>query len=186
MQQIDFVRLLTGMTTTGGSVPVPWVARTEQERTALLDADFPMFAPRLLAICRALGGDAAEDAVQDTYLLARKQIGQLRDLDALEPWLTTIAVRQCIRHHRRRRWILDRLSSFLPDDLVVPSTDLELRGLVEDLPPRERTLIVLHYGYGYSLREVADLLGLSHTNVRSIAARTRRRLLQRWKEAYHD
>ena len=77
------------------------MGRTEQERTALLDADFPMIAPRLLAICRALGGDAAEDAVQDTYLLARKQIGQLRDLDALEPWLTTIAVRQCIRHHER-------------------------------------------------------------------------------------
>ena len=102
MQQIDFVRLLTGMTTTGESVRVSGVGRTEQERTALLDADFPMIAPRLLAICRALGGDAAEDPVQDTYLLARKQIGQLRDLDALEPWLTTIAVRQCIRHHRRR------------------------------------------------------------------------------------
>ena len=61
------------MTTTGESVPVSWVARTEQERTALLDADFPMIVPRLLAICRALAGDAAEDAVQDTYLLARKR-----------------------------------------------------------------------------------------------------------------
>ncbi len=174
------------MTTTGESVPVSWVARTEQERTALLDADFPMIVPRLLAICRALAGDAAEDAVQDTYLLARKRIGQLRDLDALEPWLTTIAVRQCIRYHRRRRWIMDRLSRLSPPDPIVPSTDLGLRGLVEDLPPRERAVIVLHYGYGYSLLEVADLLGLSHTNVRSIAARTRRRLLQRWKEADHD
>ena len=81
---------------------------------------------------------------------------------------------------------MDRLSRLSPPDPIVPSTDLGLRGLVEDLPPRERAVIVLHYGYGYSLLEVADLLGLSHTNVRSIAARTRRRLLQRWKEADHD
>ena len=55
--------------------------------------------------------------------------------------------------------------------------------LVEQLPIRSRAVLVLHHGYGYSLAEVAEILGLTHTNVRSIAARSRRRLMDRAKEA---
>jgi RNA polymerase sigma factor (sigma-70 family) len=51
------------------------------------------------------------------------------------------------------------------------------------LPPRERTVLVLHYGHGYQLDEIATLLDLTHTNVRSIIARTRKRLFHAWRMA---
>lgn len=156
------------------------------ERVAILDERFPAFTPRLLAICRALAGDLAEDVVQETYLQGRKRLDQLRDLDALEPWLTTIAVRQCIRHHRGRRRLFDLLPHL---GRLVPASvtsDLALRELIEALPVRGRSVLVLHYGYGYRLHEVAALLDLSHTNVRSVIARTRKRLLKQWKEGTDD
>ena len=76
----------------------------------------------------------------------------------------------------------DRFADLLPKSSSnIP--DIGLRELVEQLPVRSRAVLVLHHGYGYSLAEVADILGLSHTNVRSIAARSRRRLMDRAREA---
>jgi DNA-directed RNA polymerase specialized sigma24 family protein len=41
----------------------------------------------------------------------------------------------------------------------------------------------LHYGHGYRLEEIAVLLDLTHTNVRSIIARARKRLFASWRRA---
>jgi RNA polymerase sigma-70 factor (ECF subfamily) len=153
-----------------------------RQRLHVLDERFEQLRPRLVGICRSVAGEAAEDAVHDAYLHARRSIHQLRDLDALDGWLTTIALRQCISGHRRARRLRDRLGKLLPRN--PPGTsDLGLRELVERLPVRSRAVLVLHHGYGYSLAEVADILGLTHTNVRSIAARSRRRLMDQLREA---
>ena len=63
------------------------------------------------------------------------------------------------------------------------ASDIGLRELVEKLPPRERTVLVLHYGHGYRLEEIAVILDLTHTNVRTVIARTRKRLYADWRKA---
>lgn len=151
-------------------------------RLALLDERFAQIRPRLVGVCRSLAGDAAEDAVQDAYLAARRAVGSLRDLAAIDGWLTTIAVRQCISGHRRIRRLRDRLADLLPRQ-AAPEPDLGLRELLDRLPARSRAVLVLHHGYGYSLAEVADILGISHTNARSISARARQRLMEQAREA---
>lgn len=151
-----------------------------------LDQRFPEIRDRLVAICRSVGGDAAEDAVQDAYLVARRTIGQLRDTEAMDGWLTTIAIRRCIDRHRRDARFRDRLPALFHRQRQNDARDLGLTELVEQLPSRHRAVTVLHYGYGYSLPEVAILLGLSHTNVRSIVMRARRRLYAAWQEANND
>ena len=151
-------------------------------RLNVLDEHFEQLRPRLVGICRAIAGDAAEDAVHDAYLAARRSVGALRDLDAIDGWLTTIALRECISGRRRSRRLRLRLAELLPrQSAAMP--DLGLRELVEALPIRSRAVLVLHHGYGYSHAEVAEVLGLSHTNVRSIAARARRRLMDQAQEA---
>lgn len=157
-------------------------AGDRRHRLHVLDEHFEQLRPRLVGICRSIAGDAAEDAVHDTYLQARRSIDQLRDLDALDGWLTTIALRQCISGHRRARRLRDRLGDLLPR-ATSAMPDVGLRELVEQLPVRSRAVLVLHHGYGYSLAEVADILGLTHANVRSIAARSRRRLMDQARKA---
>jgi len=58
-----------------------------------LDGAYRRYAPQLRAYCGSLLGDgeAAADAVHDTFVLAGERIGQLRDPDRLRPWLYTIA-----------------------------------------------------------------------------------------------
>lgn len=146
------------------------------------DARFALAHERLLRITASLiGAVEAEDAVHDTYLLGRRRFGQLREEAAFEPWLTRIAVNLCFSRHRRSRRLRGLLPALLPRRGT--ETDLGLRELIEELPPRERTVLVLHYGHGYRLDEIAALLDLTHTNVRTIIARTRKQLHTAWRRA---
>jgi RNA polymerase sigma-70 factor, ECF subfamily len=146
------------------------------------DARFALARERLLRIAGSLvGAEEADDVVHDSYLLGRKRFDQLRDASAFEPWVTRIVVNQCFGRHRRTRRIRELLPALLPRR-ATPS-DVGLRELVEQLPPRERTVLVLHYGHGYGLEEIAGMLALTHTNVRTIIARTRKRLFAAWRAA---
>ena len=147
-----------------------------------LDAAFGAARPRLLRIASSLVGAGGEDAVQDTYLIARRSVAQLRDPAAVDAWLTRICVHRCFRVNRRRRHLERLVAAIRPPRPVPAGQGLELRELVEALPPRERTVIVLYHGHGYTLAEVARLVGISHDNARAIASRARRKLLQSWLE----
>jgi len=149
---------------------------------AAFDERFGRLRGRLLGVCTGLvGPDDAEDVVHDAYLKARERIGDLRDPDALEAWLLRIAINLCYTRHQRSRTLRDLLPG-LQRQLVARSPDLALRDLIERLPNRQRTVLVLHYGHGYQLEEIAQLLGLSAVNVRAIASRTRRALAVQWLE----
>ena len=140
--------------------------------------------PRLLAIAISLAGrDIAEDIVHDTYLRARNRLGQLREPAAFDAWLARIAVNACYNHRRGLRRFVPVASVPEARARNSESRDVGLRELIEQLPPRDRTVVVLHYGHGYRLDEVARLLDLSHTNVRSIAHRARKRLAEQWEES---
>jgi RNA polymerase sigma factor (sigma-70 family) len=146
------------------------------------DARFALARQRLLGIAGSLvGAQEADDVVHDSYLLARERFDQLRDPSAFEGWLTRIVVNQCFRRHRRTRRLRELLPTLVPRRAA--GSDMGLRDLVERLPARERTVLVLHYGHGYGLEEIASMLDLTHTNVRTIIARTRKRLFRAWREA---
>jgi RNA polymerase sigma-70 factor, ECF subfamily len=155
------------------------LVRTDGELS--FDERFAAARPRLLSLCTSLVGNVeAHDIVQDVYIQAHRRLDQLRNPAALEGWLARIAVNLCYSYHRRQREVVREIS---PAVSAPAERDVALRELVERLPARERTILVLHYGHGYRLEEIALLLSLSHTNVRTIIARTRRRLLREWREA---
>ena len=147
------------------------------------DRRFESVRPRLLAITRGLvGPDAAEDVVQDAYVRARERYAQLREPARFDAWVARMAVNLCFNRHRARRALRDVLPRLSRPSLAA-QPDLALRELIEALPPRERTLIVLHYGHGYRTDELAALLNLTPTNARTILFRARARLGRALREA---
>lgn len=140
------------------------------------DARFLAARHRLVRICAGfVGVDAADDVIHDTYLRARSRRRQLRDVDLFEGWLTRIAINLCLNRHRSTRRWRGRTTS-VPGQEARPMRDAGLDELIEALPPRERTVIILHYGHGYRLEEIARMSGLSSGTVRSTVHRARRRL----------
>ena len=160
--------------------PRPLSAAANHE-TEVFDARFALARDRLVRICAGFVGADAEDIAQDTYIRARGRRHQLHDEDLFEAWLTRIAINLCVNRHRSGRRLRELLPSLLPRPRAA-ERDLGLRELVEQLPPRERTLVVLHYGYGYRLEEIARMSGLTPINVRTIVFRARRRLGERLRE----
>jgi RNA polymerase sigma factor (sigma-70 family) len=154
-----------------------------------LDGAYRRYAPRLHAYCVALLGDGeqAADAVQDTFVLARERIAQLRDPDLLRPWLYSIARHECLRHRRGR----SRLTGLdAADDPAADTVDLaaavhadQVRELVHaaaaGLTDGDRDVIELALRHGSigadAARDVAVVLGVStnHAHARLSRARTR-------------
>ena len=146
------------------------------------DARFATARGRLLAICSPLvGANEAEDVVHDTYLAGRSRYARLRDPNAFEAWLIRIAINRCMDRHRRGSRVFPLRPTH--EGRSASNRDLGLRELIERLPARERTILVLHYGHGYGLQEIGQILDLSHTNVRTIIARARQVLLRAMREA---
>ena len=159
----------------------PITGRTDVD----LDSAFASARPRLLRIAASLvGPDAAEDIVHDTYLVARARLGQLREPAALEAWLARICVHRSFRIKRRGKRLQELLAR-VPFVHATPAGGgrVELHELVAQLPPRDRAVVVLQHGYGYTLAEVAELVGISHANARKVSSRARARLLRQWQEA---
>jgi RNA polymerase sigma-70 factor (ECF subfamily) len=141
---------------------IGWVEQFEEQRRALLRH-----------CTRLVGPDEAQDVVQDTYLKAARHIGSIRNPAATRAWLFRVASNRCVDVHRRRR----RLVALGDRDLVGSvGRDIALRQVIEGLSPRERAIVVMHYAHGFGLQEIAERLGLTHTNTRSILFRTRARM----------
>jgi RNA polymerase sigma factor (sigma-70 family) len=102
----------------------------------------------------------------------------------MDGWLVRICIHRAFRVRRRGRRLRELLERLPGRESGPPdrTTLVELRELIEALAPRERTVVLLQHGYGYSLLEVAELVGISHANARKIASRARASLLRAWQE----
>ena len=130
---------------------------------------------RLLAIAYRILRDLglAEDAVQQTLVLAWRELPSLRDVDRFDAWLRRLLVNACYREARRgRNWAAN--VRVLPNDhpargddynSVVQRDQLD-RGF-RRLPPEQRAVFVFHHYLGLTLLEVADELGVPLGTVKS-------------------
>jgi RNA polymerase sigma-70 factor (ECF subfamily) len=130
---------------------------------------FERHAPALARLLGCLTGSRAdaEDALQETFVIAFERFGQLRQADALRSWLAQIAVSQARRLFRRRKlWRLfgregtrDLALDCLASPTAPPEACAELALVAQALdavPMRERVAWVLRFVEDYQLDEVAD------------------------------
>jgi RNA polymerase sigma-70 factor, ECF subfamily len=122
--------------------------------------------------------DIAEDVVQDALIQAWHHLPSLRKAGALRPWLMRIVVNQCISFKRR----LARSTAFMRQALSEQETDLiaqaaddhkghmernwDLAYAIEELPLKQRVVIVLHYYNGMTLPEMSQTLDTSENTLK--------------------
>ena len=122
--------------------------------------------------------DIAEDVVQDALIQAWHHLPDLREAGALRPWLMRIVVNQCISFKRR----LARTTAFVRQSLSEQEIDFtaqiadhhkgrlerdwDLAQAIEDLPAKQRIVIVLHYYNGMTLPEMSQVLQTSENTLK--------------------
>jgi RNA polymerase sigma-70 factor (ECF subfamily) len=117
--------------------------------------------------------ERAQDAVQQAFLLAWRELPRLRDPERFSPWLRRLLVNACYEEHRRhRRWIsrirplpIDGPSS-VDTTVSVDDRDALDRAFLR-LTPQHRAVFVLHHHAGLPLAEIADIVGVPVGTVKS-------------------
>ena len=129
---------------------------------------------RLLA--RRIGRQAAEDAFQETFLRALRAYTRLEHGEHLRAWVLTIASRVAVDALRRRRPQTSDPEPVSHDDRPVLA---QLEHLTDELPPTERTAVVLRYGFDLDYADIAAALGSTPEAARQAASSGVRRLRQK-------
>ena len=145
------------------------------DREAYVDLVRPRFR-RLFAIAHRIlrDVDRAEDAVQDTLVIAWRDLKGLRDPDRFDAWLGRVLVHECTDHASRERRRVANLrvlpvdGPYGPDQqlLTVADKDQLERGF-RRLSPDQRAILVLHHYAGYTPSEIAEALGIPAGTARS-------------------
>ena len=131
---------------------------------------------------RTLGDrEEAADALQDALISAYRAADRFRGESAVTTWLHRIVVNACLDRARRRQ---ARPTVPLPEvetasrGALEPDRDtgLVVRAALAQLPPDQRAALVLLDLEGYSVAEIAEMLGIAEGTVKSRCARGRARL----------
>jgi RNA polymerase sigma factor (sigma-70 family) len=130
----------------------------------------------------------AEDAAQEAFIEAFRELADLRTPEAFPGWFRKIVFKQCDRIRRRKRpQVLSReaegrLPSREPEpgDIAAKKEMAEsvLRA-IQALPEPERTVTTLFYINGYSQKDIADFLEVPATTVNNRLHTSRKRLKER-------
>lgn len=139
---------------------------------------------------RMLGNSVeAEDAAQESFLRAYTRLHTYDPQRPFRSWMFSIASHYCIDRLRRRRinWLsLEeefarpmRLASDNPGpEAAVTHQEQEeqVQRLLTTLSPTDRAAITLLYWYDYSYEEIAEVLNLTVSAIKSRLFRARRAL----------
>jgi RNA polymerase sigma-70 factor (ECF subfamily) len=141
---------------------------------------------------RVTDASEADDALQDTLTRAWLSLEQLRDPNAIRPWLfrimrTVLGERARVRERRARLVPITSLENQYDEWVARGVNDaaafadrisgLELRSALSTLPEEFAVAVELHDLHGFSYREIADITDAPPGTVTSRIARGRKLLV---------
>lgn len=135
---------------------------------------------------RMLGNkQEAEDIVQETFLRLYSNLHRYDDTQKFSTWIFRIGTNLCIDRLRKRKltYSLDAevtdgegndyyamMSSdeYTPEkQVIVSETQRHIRKVIDNMPDKYKSIIVLRYLQDLSLQEISDVLGLPITTIKT-------------------
>jgi len=125
-------------------------------------------------------GSDAEDAAQEVFLRAYFKLDTYTETYKFSTWLFSIASHYCIDRLKKRRFQLVSWDDLIPwhplpgqdvpqpeKTLLKAEADREVRGMLNQLPPDYRAVIILKYWYAMSYEEMAQTLDTTVSAIKS-------------------
>ena len=147
---------------------------------------YRQYSKAMFNICTRMSGDQrnAEDVLQEAFIIAFKQLGQLKAAENFGGWLRRIVINECIRYCKQSvQWKHEPLQE--NDDKADDGFDwwahLDLETVhrsIKQLPGGCRQVFVLYVLEDYSHREIAQSMGISESTSKSQYQRARQLLKQ--------
>lgn len=135
--------------------------------------------------------DIADDLSQEVFLKAYTHIQQFRGESSVKTWLLSIARNMAMNYTRtayfRKVLLVDFIqrkeSSSSAEQQTMERMGMnQLWNIVFNLQPKFREVLLLEAHYGLSMKEIAEMLGISEGTVKSRLYRARAKVGEAWKE----
>ena len=137
----------------------------------------------------------AEEIMQDTFLIAYKDLKNLKEPQSFAGWLSVITRRRCFAWLRKKRVTIESYeyleesgseqieettySKYVVEEKERTSADAQryvVKKLLAKLQESERTVITLHYFGEMTCSEIGEFLGVSSNTIKSRLHRAQKRL----------
>lgn len=118
----------------------------------------------------------AEDILQEVFIIVYRKLRWLENPKLFRAWAYRIASRETFRRLKiERRWteqirdeeILQRISSDEKEEIYEPELIAKIPGLLAEISPAARAVIVLHYLEEMTLSETAEILDIAPGTAKS-------------------
>lgn len=116
----------------------------------------------------------AEDIVQEVYVKLFKRHGDFKTEEHLKAWLIKVTYHRC-KDFFRSSWYRKVVPIHEEIDLLAPEEQTVMEEIFQ-LKSDERTIIYLYYYEGYSMKEIAYMLGKNENTISSKLQRARKKL----------
>lgn len=132
----------------------------------------------------------AEDVLQDAFIDAFSRLRSFEGRSTFGAWLRQIVVYKSIGLLKKRKVnFIDPTSGqwdLIPEETIdetgVEYTVAGIKAAIADLPDGYRAVLCLYLLEGYDQEEIAEILKVSHSTVRSQYLRGKQKLLQKLKK----
>ena len=127
----------------------------------------------------------SEDIVQETFYKALMLINAGKLSEFGEAWLVRVAHNLFIDYVRKKdRWLMnedyERSMDYIPQERLLSTMTINMT--LEKLPVRYRSIILLKDYFGFSLREIASILGITENSAKVTLHRAR----EKFREVYEN
>ncbi|MDP9041095.1 MAG: RNA polymerase sigma factor [Bacteroidota bacterium] len=128
----------------------------------------------------------AEDVLQESFVDAFAAIDSFAYKSTFGAWMKRIVINKSINALRKRKMDIIDIDktgiAHLPEEEEFNEEEVkfkveEIKKAVKELPNGYRTVISLHLFEGYDQEEIAEILQISHTTVRTQYMRAKQKLL---------
>ncbi len=133
----------------------------------------------------------AEDVLQEAFLDAFRSLQDFNYRSTFGAWLKKIVINKSINVLRKRKMDLvdiEQSNAFVvPEEASVDENEIqykvkEIKNAITRLPDGYRAVLSLYLLEGYDQEEIASILGITHTTVRTQYIRAKQKLLYLLKE----
>jgi RNA polymerase sigma-70 factor (ECF subfamily) len=116
----------------------------------------------------------AADAIQDTILACWEKLDTLRNPNYFKTWMTRILIHKCYDILKQQEHIVSFEECEEPAAQEDPNG--KLKELLSILDEKYRLPMLLFYGQGYKISEIAEILHIPKSTVQTRLARGRKKL----------
>lgn len=118
----------------------------------------------------------AADAISETILTCWEKLDQLKENRYFRTWMTRILINKChdIQRKKENLFFTDKVPEVESEEKGF--ANLEWEQALESLNEHYRTVVLLYYAEGFKTSEIAEILQIPESTVRTRLARAREKL----------